>query len=265
LLKKQVLKIFSLKIIYFAKMLTLKSAIRFCLYLNLLLIICCCNKTAEIKKVDEVKTFPKPPSQKVIVVLGSSTAYGIGANPIDSSWVNLLTQKFSRDNKKVTVINLALGGYTTYNILPDEYLANTSAIDTARNVTKALKFSPDLIIISLPTNDISNNYSDDEILSNYQKITNTFQPLKIPVLITSTQPRNFGEFEKRKRLKLFNDKLSTLYPLNILSTYDSLANSSYYIRPEYSHGDGIHVNNAGHKVIYEIVSNNITLLKTCGY
>jgi hypothetical protein len=53
-----------------------------------------------------------------IVVLGSSTAFGTGADPIDSSWVKKLTTYLLQQAAPVTVVNLANLGYTTYDISP---------------------------------------------------------------------------------------------------------------------------------------------------
>src|SRR4051812_31641375 len=69
----------------------------------------CQKKTADRLTVDGPKTF---------VVLGSSTAFGTGASSSDSSWVGLLAAKFARDKKDFTVVNLAVSGFTTYQILP---------------------------------------------------------------------------------------------------------------------------------------------------
>src|SRR5437016_3338037 len=80
---------------------------------------------------------------KIVTVLGSSTAAGTGANPIDSSWVNKLIKQLTDDHRNVNVINLAKGGFTTYNVLPSGYKSS----DTARNITKALSYNPNLVII----------------------------------------------------------------------------------------------------------------------
>ena len=52
-------------------------------------------------------------SSCTIVVLGSSTAYGTGANPVDNSWVNLYASAIFQKNTKLNIVNLAYPGYTT--------------------------------------------------------------------------------------------------------------------------------------------------------
>src|SRR6476469_6554639 len=84
--------------------------------------------------------------QTRLVVLGSSTAAGTGASVPDSAWVNRLQAEYAKnrnDNQDTTIINLAVGGYVTYKVMPNDYVtpAGKPAADTARNVTKALSYS----------------------------------------------------------------------------------------------------------------------------
>jgi lysophospholipase L1-like esterase len=97
-----------------------------------------------------------------IVILGSSTSYGTGAVPIDSSWVNKYRTYLKSKNAQSDVINLAVSGYNTYRVLcPTGFVppAGRPAPDTLRNITKALSYHPNAIIINLPTNDVAAGYS----------------------------------------------------------------------------------------------------------
>src|ERR1700722_15286765 len=56
--------------------------------------------------------------KKVIAVVGSSTAYGAGANPVDSSWVNLF-KKYYQDLEVIdTIYNLAVPGSVSFYGMP---------------------------------------------------------------------------------------------------------------------------------------------------
>src|SRR3982751_4521754 len=97
-------------------------------------------------------------AQKKVVVVGSSTSYGTGASTYDSAWVGKLQLYFrqnSNDGLDTVVTNLALGGFTTYQVMPTGFTppAGKPAPDPARNVTMALSLSPDIIIFNLPSND----------------------------------------------------------------------------------------------------------------
>ncbi len=88
-----------------------------------------------------------------IVVLGSSTAGGGGASPFDSAWVNKFRVYVKSKNTQSQVINLGYAGYNTYHVLnPTGYTPppGRPSPDNERNITKALSFNPDLIIINLP-------------------------------------------------------------------------------------------------------------------
>src|SRR5579872_6134446 len=84
----------------------------------------------------------------VIAVIGSSTAQGVGADPIDSSWVNRTKSYYQSLGLIDTIYNIALGGQTTYGGMPSGFTppAGRPAPDPATNVTKALSFHPDVVL-----------------------------------------------------------------------------------------------------------------------
>jgi acyl-CoA thioesterase-1 len=182
-----------------------------------------------------------------IVILGSSTAEGTGAIPIDSSWANKLKQK----SRSFSVMNLSVGGYETYLAMPTgELTLGKPAPDTAHNITKTVAQHPDLVIMSFPSNDIARNYTDEEIIKNYRRLTSILEIANIPYLIFGTQPRNFSSMSQRLRLKVLNDKLKTIYLSNYYDFLAAMSTPSYEIIPDFSFGDGIHLNNKGHNLIF---------------
>lgn len=218
------------------------------LLIALLVVSTACKKTKTIE--------PAIRAKKILVVLGSSTAFGTGATPIDSSWVNKVRLKLTNEKKGDTVYNLAVAGYTTYQIMPAGTNANANrpSPDPASNINKAISLKPDLIIINMPSNDIAAGYSTAEIIANYNTIVKVINTANIPFIITSTQPRNLPQLEERKRLQSFNDDLLKIVPANVLDIYSSLTDfSNFNILPDLGAGDGIHLNNKGHAVIYKKV------------
>ncbi|MDB5010407.1 MAG: hydrolase family protein [Mucilaginibacter sp.] len=227
--------------------------------LNLLLLftICCVGCK---KYVDNDNLPPKVPP--TIIILGSSTAAGIGASPIDSAWAYRLQSAVNKTQEKARFINLAYSGYTLYQAMPNGYQVTGRPLpDTARNITKALSYHPNMIMISFPTNDIASYYSDDEIINNYAKLTHMLDSAKVAYIIFSTQPRSFTDINQSMRLKSVNDKIKSLYTTHYNDFLDQLSTSTYSIKPLYSAGDGIHLNNAGHWVIFNATLNHPILIK----
>jgi len=179
-----------------------------------------------------------------IVVLGSSTAYGVGATSKETSWVGLLEMEY-----KVT--NLAKPNLTSNDILPNDTLSE-------HNIIKAISLRPDLIIINLPSNDLMSNIHPIEQYDNFRKIQKF---TNIPILFTTSQPRNV---DKRTRHHL--KQLYRLIKDNLLyiDFWTGIATSNGRINPKLDSGDGIHLNDKGHRLLYYRVFlciNNRNILK----
>jgi acyl-CoA thioesterase-1 len=207
---------------------------------------------------------PKDTSTKVVVILGSSTAAGYGASRYDSCWVARLNKQLLKDSVKIKVVNLSVPGYVTYHILPTGLIspAGRPQPDLARNLTQALTFKPLLIIINMPTNDISNSYTNNEIIGNYAQIVQGMEEKKVEYIITGTQPRNFPDIQMRQRLKELNNLLKPIYTNHYCDYLEKLSSSTYTIMDDYSAGDGTHLNDKGHKVVFEAINSFPLLNKT---
>jgi len=225
--------------------------------LLLLLIICCfgCNKYYSPPGVVSRAT-------PVVVILGSSTAAGTGANPIDSAWAYRLASTYKDNTHKATFINLAVDGNTLYQAMPSgNYVAGRPVPDTTANINRALQYHPNLVMLSFPSNDIAANYSDNEILNNYAKLASMLDSAKVEYIIFSTQPRDFSDPAQRMRLKTLNDEIKAIYTYHVNDFLDQLSTSTYSINPLYSAGDGIHINNAGHAIIYNATIKHPIFIK----
>ncbi len=236
-------------------------------FLVLLAVLCLVACKKESISPAPTETIIIPTKTISIVVLGSSTAAGTGASPASLGWVGRIQTKLANDSKNAKVINLALAGFTSYNILPTGYAVapGRPMPDSLRNISKALTYKPDLVIINLPTNDIASLYTDDEILSNFRAVSNLLDNSQIPYIVTGTQPRNFATYDQRKRLKTLNDKLRNMYPNSIEDFLERLSEPTWEILSAYSFGDGVHLNNQGHLVIFESIASNSIFKRVLGY
>ncbi|MCB9316312.1 MAG: hypothetical protein H6569_09255 [Lewinellaceae bacterium] len=194
-----------------------------------------------------------------IVVIGSSTAAGSGANPIDSAWVPRYSHFLQNTNPENTVTNLAMGGYNTYHLLPTASppTPNRPTPDTLRNITRALALHPDGIIINLPSNDAASGYSAEEQLANFNTIVQAANAAGVPIWVCTTQPRNFSADKIQIQLAV-RDSILQRYGDFAVNFWDDVAAPDGWINPLFNSGDGVHLNNAGHRLLFNrVVQKNL--------
>lgn len=204
------------------------------------------------------ETIPNEGVVYKIVVLGSSTAFGTGPSNPDNAWVNKYRDYLEGGDTRYEVVNLALGGYATYNILPTGTTIPagvTRTVDTERNITKALSLNPGGIIINMPSNDAASGYPVVDQLYNYSLISAAASGANVPLWVTTPQPRNFGS-------NTVNLDIQVQMVAETYSVFDNMAIDFWTgfvqadnngILAQYDSGDGIHMNDAGHQILYERV------------
>ncbi|KAA2242729.1 SGNH/GDSL hydrolase family protein [Chitinophaga agrisoli] len=186
-----------------------------------------------------------------IVVVGSSTAEGYGIKPKDSCWVNRFAYSLGPE---VAVHNISRSGYSTYEVMPTgTSKEGRPAPDEQRNITKALSFHPDAIIINLPTNDAAAGYSLEEQQANFRTIIQTATDKHILVWVTTTQPRTNTFGHPRNTLPQMRDWLLATYGDKVINFWEPFANPDNTINKQYDQ-DGIHLNIPGHRILFERVA-----------
>ncbi len=189
----------------------------------------------------------------LIVVLGSSTAAGTGPTSPDSAWVWRYRSYVQSLDKDAYVVNLAVGGYTTYDIMPTGYVPPTGRPTPKpnHNITYAMTYKPSAIIINLPSNDAAQNIPIPEQLANYDTIW--AHAGDTPLWVTTTQPRNFSTQAQRDQLMYVRDFTYIKFGDHTIDFWTGLANTDGTINSAYNSGDGVHINNAGHRVFFQRV------------
>jgi lysophospholipase L1-like esterase len=191
-----------------------------------------------------------------IVIIGSSTAYGSGATPIDSSWARKFAGYIGLQNSQSSLINLGLPGYTSYHLMPTGYIPPPTRpfpVDTTHNITRALQLKPDAIILNLPSNDIGLGVPVSEVKANFDLMVAKADSANVPVWVTTTQPRNtLSPAEKAMQFEL-KTWIMQHYGSKALDFWTDIAMPDYTINPFYSANDGVHVNNAGHDLFFRRV------------
>ena len=196
-----------------------------------------------------------------IVVLGSSTAAGAGASSSDSAWVNRYRNHLKTLNPGNTVTNLAQGGYNTYKLMPNGFVPpiGRPAIDTLKNITRALSLNPDGIIVNLPSNDVASGFSLAEQIFNMDSIFQTAQHAGIPIWICTTQPRNFSVSQMQAQADM-RDSIIDHYSPFVLDFWTGLALPNNSLDPFFDSGDGVHLNDKGHALIFtRAIDKKLTL------
>ncbi|KAA3663069.1 MAG: T9SS C-terminal target domain-containing protein [Calditrichaeota bacterium] len=186
-----------------------------------------------------------------IVILGSSSAEGAGPGDWNNAWVNRYRTYLKNQNIYHKVHNLARGGYTTYHVLPTGYATppGRPSVDTERNVTRALDLNPDAIIIALPTNDAAYGYTAQEQLGNYETVNSLAASVEVPVWITTPQGRNMTEAKRQVMIDV-RDSTYAHYGTYALDFFTDVALEDATVNPVYDAGDGIHLNDAGHEILF---------------
>lgn len=201
-----------------------------------------------------------PGNYRLIVVLGSSSAAGIGPQPVDSAWVNRYREYLTKADSSYKVMNLAVSGFTSYRLMPTGYFPPPNRSDQVslhHNITAALALKPELIIISLPSNDAANGFGIEEQIANFDTLVMQARRQGAPLWITTTQPRNFENPEQRQNLMAMRDSILARYPrqgMGVIDFWSGIADGEGRILPQYDCGDQIHLNNAAHRILFQRVA-----------
>lgn len=176
---------------------------------------------------------------KKLVVLGDSLTEGIGVAK-DSAYPALVEKKIHDSGKKEwTVVNAGVSGSTT-----------ASAMGRLKWLFKA---KPDLLLIVMGANDGLRGLKIDESQKNLAQAIEYAQAQKVSVVLGGLYvPPNYGKDYTEKFKKMYVD-LSKKYKTPLIPfVLDKVAGD-----PKYNQADGIHPNEAGHKIIAETVYQEI--------
>ncbi len=205
----------------------------------------------------------------VVVVIGSSTAEGAGASPADSAWVNRYRAYLKKYGDHFEVVNLAIGGFSSYRVMPGSFEPPANRPYYARennNITYALAFNPKAIIVNLPSNDAANFFTIEEQVANFDTLAAYAERHQIPLWLSTTQPRNFSDASQRNNLMTMRDSIVSRYSgkawTRVLDFWTGLADANGNILAAYNSGDGVHLNNRGHRLLYQRVVEARVLLYT---
>lgn len=195
--------------------------------------------------------------------MGSSTAAGFGASSYQLSWAGRLESSFNNntsDGIDTIFYNIAIGGYDTYQELPSSFIppAGRPTSDPLHNVTKALSYNPDVVIINLPSNDVGAGYSITETMDNFRLMYDSITASGAKCYITTTQPRNDYSVLQRQELFDTKDSINNQFGLFAINFWDDLVTSDGLNMLRDDRRDPtslIHPNDIGHDFLFGRVSD----------
>lgn len=202
-------------------------------------------------------------AQKKVVIMGSSTAAGYGASTYQLSWAGRLESSFNinkTDGTDTVFYNIAVGGYNTYQELPTAYAppAGRPSPDPLADVTTAMAYHPDIVIINLPSNDVGDGFSITETMDNFRLMYNSITAGGAKCYITTSQPRNDYSVSQRQALLVMKDSILGQFGTFAINFWDDLvtADGMNMLRDDRRNpASQVHPNDTGHNFLFERVSN----------
>jgi lysophospholipase L1-like esterase len=191
-----------------------------------------------------------------LAVLGSSTAAGTGASHPSRSWVGLLQAWLARA-KGERIINLATPGVLSTSALCSQETSSNlfELVSPNRNVDRALKLGATHLILAFPSNDTTNGMPAEQTINNFLDMRQCAQSNdKVHVAVMSSLPRS--GLNKQQNMTIARIDLAMYKEfghcfINVRNALSDLSNENP--RRDLSAGDGVHFNDAGHAVIFNIV------------
>ena len=187
-----------------------------------------------------------------LAVIGSSTSAGEGASSTAKGWVSLLSKSLEASVEgEFTSSNLSVGGYSSDDLVPE---------GSSGNIDDAIDRDPNLILVALAgSNDLSAGTSKSQFLSRLLAIRERGKEAGIPVFILTTAPKDLSNDEQEELqdwAETIQNEFGTCWTPGspqhspcVIDVFEPLANSGLGVRSEFSAGDGIHLNDAGHAEI----------------
>ncbi|MFM2084943.1 MAG: hypothetical protein RLY95_1761 [Pseudomonadota bacterium] len=189
-----------------------------------------------------------------LVILGSSTAAGIGASSLETSWVGLF-KKWAKEKRDWNVENLAAPGALTQE----------AACTTPHSVTqKAFELGAKYIILSYPSNDAVAGVTPDQSIANIRSVIQCASAKGVKIILLSTLPRSGLTPQQRKILEQVDETLKTEVGGCFIDVKNQLSDASgLNPRLSFSAGDGIHFNDNGHAALFRLVRNFLIKNSKC--
>lgn len=195
---------------------------------------------------------------KKLSVIGSSTSACTGPSGFATCYLGRLDAYQDAIAQPMDLFQLAVGGYTVYKGMPTGFVGPWPNLqpDVNNNVTRALSFAPDVVLVNYPSNGYD-TLTIDSIMRCLRTIRDGVIAAGKRCFITTTQPRHtfpFNTLAVREKLRTIRDSILVQFGYYAINFWDGLADpTTLTILPAYDVGDGIHLNDAGHNILFQRV------------
>ncbi len=186
-----------------------------------------------------------------IALIGSSTAAGVGAEPIEMAWAYRYCAYLKTLHPGAELINLAVGGLQTFHLLPTGHRPPPARPlpDPERNITAALALRPSAVIVQAPSNDAAALYGVKEQVANFDLIVRAAAEQGVPIWLFGPQPRCFSPEQVCIQQEL-REAMRARYGAHYIDVWELLAHRDDSLRKDCDSGDGAHLNNHGHAYLF---------------
>jgi len=107
----------------------------------------------------------------------------------------------------------------------------------------------------MPSNDASNGFGINEQMANFIALKNTADIANIPIWVCTTQPKTAFSTSGNLIQTGVRDSILSYFGTKAIDFWTGCADANNDIDPLYDSGDGTHLNNAGHRILYNQVIN----------
>lgn len=194
----------------------------------------------------------------LLIGLGSSTMQGTGASNVGRSVFTLWRTWAFNMGLSWGHFNLGRSGTNLGHAMPDGYhtLAGGSAPDTTMNISAAIRRANGhraIYVINFPGNSYDVMHTDT-IMKGYRVLVEIILANNGIPVITTTQVREQFSAANQQKMMTIRDSILNAFPDYSVDWFTGTAEpGSYVALSQYSAGDGIHRNDAGHRRFYEIL------------
>lgn len=214
---------------------------------------------------DQLPAADLRPVPHTVVIIGSSTAAGMGASSPAASWAGRVSAAAAQRCPETRIVNLAVSGYTTWQGMPAAASrpAGRPNSDPAHNVEAAIALHPDLVMILFPSNDAASKFPLSETLANQTVLRDSVRAAGAVDLIIGPFPRSFTDSDSIRLMTGLRDQLPAIGAPRYVALWDALAATDSSVQAQYAAGDGIHLNDSGHAVIAQRVQASPAWAAAC--